>query len=175
MLSPEVLQKLDAIEARYEELTASLADPAVASSGERFKKVSKERAGVEPTVLALRAYRALVKEIEDNRALLGEKDADLREMAKEELAGLEPRVAPAEEQLKLFLVPRDPNDDKDVVVEIRAGAGITKRARGKWRGYRSSGVSPVCLAMRASIRGPTSSLSWNEKTKSGQSGWVRIR
>jgi peptide chain release factor 1 len=123
MLSPEVLQKLDAIERRFEELTASLADAAVASSGERFKKVSKERAGLEATVVALRAYRALVKEVEDNRALLAEKDADLREMAKEELAGLEPRVAPSEEQLKLFLVPRDPNDDKDVIVEIRAGAG----------------------------------------------------
>jgi peptide chain release factor 1 len=123
MLSPEVLQKLDAIERRFEELTASLADPAVASSGERFKKVSKERAGLEATVVALRAYRALMKEVEDNRALLAEKDPDLRDMAKEELAGLEPRVAPSEEQLKLFLVPRDPNDDKDVIVEIRAGAG----------------------------------------------------
>jgi len=123
MLSPEVLQKLDAIERRFEELTTQLADPAVASSGERFKKVSKERAGLEATVVALRAYRALMKDVEDNRALLAEKDADIREMAKEELAGLEPRVAPAEEQLKLFLVPRDPNDDKDVIVEIRAGAG----------------------------------------------------
>ncbi|HSB21010.1 MAG TPA: peptide chain release factor 1 [Anaeromyxobacteraceae bacterium] len=123
MLSPEVIEKLDAIEARFEELTVQLADPAVASSGDRFRKVSKERAGLEATVVALRAWRKLVRDIEDNRALLGEKDAEMREMAKEELAQLEPRVAPAEEQLKLFLVPRDPNDDKDVIVEIRAGAG----------------------------------------------------
>jgi peptide chain release factor 1 len=123
MLSPEVIEKLDAIEARFEELTVQLADPAVASSGDRFRKVSKERAGLEATVVALRAWRKLVRDIEDNRVLLGEKDAEMREMAKEELAQLEPRVAPAEEQLKLFLVPRDPNDDKDVIVEIRAGAG----------------------------------------------------
>ncbi len=123
MLSAEVLKKLDAIERRYEELTSQLADPAVASSGERFKKVSKERASIEPTVSALRAYRKLLQEIEGNRALLAEKDPELREMAKEELAGLEPRVAPAEEQLKLYLVPKDPNDEKDVIVEIRAGTG----------------------------------------------------
>src|SRR5574342_282554 len=123
MLSPEVIEKLDAIEARFEELTAQLADPAVASSGDRFKKVSKERAGLEATVEALRAWRRLVRDIEDNRAFLAEKDAGIREMAKEELAALEPRLDPAEEQLKLFLVPRDPNDDKDVILEIRAGAG----------------------------------------------------
>jgi peptide chain release factor 1 len=97
--------------------------PEVASSGEKFRKVSKERAGLEPTVNALRTWRRLVEEIEGNRALLAEKDPELRELAKEELARLEPLVGPAEEQLKLFLVPKDPNDEKDVIVEIRAGAG----------------------------------------------------
>jgi peptide chain release factor 1 len=123
MLSPEVLQKLESIERRFEELTHQLSDPAVASSGERFRKVSKERAGLEPTVAALRAWRHLQQEIADNEALLAEKDEGIREMAKEEIAALRPRVEPAEEQLKIFLIPRDPNDDKDVIVEIRAGAG----------------------------------------------------
>ena len=123
MLSPEVLQKLESIERRFEELTHHLSDPAVASSGERFKKVSKERAGLESTVVALRAWRDLTREIADNEALLAEKDEGIREMAKEELSVLRPRVEPAEEQLKVFLIPRDPNDDKDVIVEIRAGAG----------------------------------------------------
>src|SRR5512143_1960065 len=123
MLSPEVLRKLEAIEQRFEELTHQLSDPAVASSGDRFKKVSKERASLEPTVNALRAWRKLTQDVADNEALLAEKEPELREMAKEELAQLRPRVEPAEEQLKLFLVPRDPNDDKDVIVEIRAGAG----------------------------------------------------
>src|SRR5512142_1184514 len=123
MLSPDVLKKLDAIEQRFEELTHQLSDPAVASSGDRFRKVSKERASIEPTVNALRAWRKLVKYIEDNRALLAEKDPELREMAKEELAQLEPRVEPAEEQLKVFLVPKDPADEKDVILEVRAGAG----------------------------------------------------
>jgi peptide chain release factor 1 len=121
MLSPEVQKKLEAIEQRYEELTHALSDPAVASSGERFKKVSKERASVEPTVVALRAWRRLTREIADNRALLA--DADMRDLAKEELALLEPRLEPAEAQLKVFLIPRDPSDDRDVIVEVRAGAG----------------------------------------------------
>jgi peptide chain release factor 1 len=123
MLSPEVLRKLEAIEQRFEELTHQLSDPAVASSGDRFRKVSKERASLEPTVNALHAYRKLLKDVEDNEALLEEKDPELREMAKEELAQLRPRLEPAEEQLKLQLVPRDPNDEKDVILEIRAGAG----------------------------------------------------
>ena len=123
MLSPDVLRKLDAIEQRFEELTHQLSDPAVASSGERFRKVSKERASIEPTVNALRAWRKLAKDVADNEALLAEKDPDIREMAKEELAQLRPRVEPAEEQLKLFLVPKDPADEKDVILEVRAGAG----------------------------------------------------
>ncbi|HEY6100611.1 MAG TPA: PCRF domain-containing protein, partial [Anaeromyxobacter sp.] len=123
MLSPDVLRKLEAIEQRFEELTHQLSDPAVASSGDRFRKVSKERASAEATVNALRAYRRLLKDVEDNETLLAEKDPELRELAKEELAQLRPRVEPAEEQLKLFLVPKDPNDEKDVILEIRAGAG----------------------------------------------------
>jgi peptide chain release factor 1 len=121
MLSPEVLRKLEAIEQRFEELTHQLSDPTVASSGERFRKVSKERASLEPTVNALVAYRKLQKDVEDNEALLA--DPELREMAKEELAQLRPRLDPAEEALKLQLVPKDPNDEKDVILEIRAGAG----------------------------------------------------
>jgi len=121
MLSAEVLKKLEAIEVRFEELTHLLSDPAVASNGDRFRKVSKERAALEATVTSLRDYRKLLKDIEENRALLA--DAELREMAKEELATLEPQVEPAEEQLKVFLIPRDPNDDKDVILEVRAGAG----------------------------------------------------
>jgi peptide chain release factor 1 len=121
MLSPEVQKKLEGIEQRFEELTHALSDPAVASSGERFKKVSKERAGLEATVEALRAWRLLDREIADNEALLA--DADMRELAKEELAALRPRLEQAEERLMYFLIPRDPNDDKDVIVEVRAGAG----------------------------------------------------
>ncbi|HET6439705.1 MAG TPA: peptide chain release factor 1 [Anaeromyxobacter sp.] len=121
MLSPEVLQKLEAIERRLDELTYLLSDPAVAASGERFRKVAKERASLEPTVAALHAYRKLLRDVADNEALLS--DPELKEMAKEELAALRPKVDPAEEELKTFLVPKDPNDDKDVILEIRAGAG----------------------------------------------------
>ncbi len=123
MLSAEVLRKLDAIEARFEELTHQLSDPAVVSSGDRTRKVGKERAGIEPTVAALHAYRKLVANVAEAEALLAENDPGIREMAKEELAQLRLQIPPAEEQLKLFLVPRDPNDEKDVILEIRAGAG----------------------------------------------------
>ena len=123
MLSPEILKKLESIEQRYEELNSQLSDPAVASSGDRLRQVTKERAAIEPTVLALRAWRRAVHEISDNEALLSEKDEEMREMAREELARLRPLVAPAEEQLKLYLVPRDPNDEKDVILEVRAGTG----------------------------------------------------
>jgi len=123
MLAPEVLKKLDAIEARFEDLTQQLSDSAVVSSGERYRKVAKERAGIEPTVAALTAYRKLLQDVADNDQLLADKDPELREMAKEELAQLRPRVPAAEEQLKLYLVPKDPNDEKDVILEIRAGAG----------------------------------------------------
>jgi len=121
MLSQEVLKKLEGIERRFEELTHQLSDPSVASNGDRFRRVSKERASLEPTVNALQAYRKLMKDVADNEALLAE--TDFREMAKEELAALRPRLEPAEDQLKLLLIPKDPNDDKDVIVEIRAGAG----------------------------------------------------
>ncbi len=121
MLSQEVLKKLEAIEHRLDELTHLLSDPAVTGNGDRYRKVAKERASLEPTVTALHAYRKLQRDISDNEALL--EDPELREMAKEELAQLRPQVEPAEEHLKTFLVPRDPNDDKDVIVEIRAGAG----------------------------------------------------
>jgi peptide chain release factor 1 len=121
MLSPEVQRKLQAIEERFDELTHLLSDPAVAQSGDRYRKVAKERASLEPTVAALQAHRALQKEVADNEALL--EDPELRDMAREELAALLPRVEPSEDQLKALLVPRDPDDDKDVILEIRAGAG----------------------------------------------------
>jgi peptide chain release factor 1 len=121
MLSEDVLKKLEAIEHRLDELTHLLSDPEVAQNGDRFRRVAKERASLEPTVEALHAYRKLLQDIKDNEALL--EDAELREMAKEELALLRARVLPFEEDLKTYLVPRDPNDDKDVIVEIRAGAG----------------------------------------------------
>jgi len=121
MLSPEVLDKLEAIDRRLDELTHLLSDPAVAANGDRYRRLAKERASLEPTVAALHAYKKLLRDVADNEALL--EDPDLREMAGEELAQLRPQLEPAEERLKTFLVPRDPNDEKDAIVEIRAGAG----------------------------------------------------
>ncbi len=123
MLSPAVLKKLEAIEGRFEELTHQLSDPEVASSGDRYRRVSRERAGLESTVNALASYRRLLREIDENAELLASGEAELRALAKEELAAIRPRLGPAEEALKAFLVPRDPADDRDVILEVHAGAG----------------------------------------------------
>jgi peptide chain release factor 1 len=123
MLSTEIIRKLELIEQRFEQLTSQLSDPSVTSNGDKYRKVAKERASVEPTVEALRAYRKTVKEIEDNEALLAEKDDEIRQMAKDELTLLRPRADQEAEALKMHLVPKDPNDEKDVILEIRAGAG----------------------------------------------------
>jgi peptide chain release factor 1 len=123
MLGPDVMRKLEGIEARFERLTAELSDPSVVSSGDKYRKVAKERAALEGTVEALRAYRKTLRELAENETLLGEKDDDLRQMAKDELAVLRPRIELEEQALKLHLIPKDPNDEKDVIVEIRAGTG----------------------------------------------------
>jgi peptide chain release factor 1 len=123
MLSADVLQKLAAIEERYEKLNADLADPAVQSSGDRYRKAAKERAGLEATVSAVRAYRKTLADIADATAMLDEKDEGMRQMAKEELASARAREEEQAEGLKLLLVPKDPNDEKNVILEIRAGAG----------------------------------------------------
>jgi peptide chain release factor 1 len=170
MLSSEVLRKLEGIEQRFEELTHHLSDPAVASSGEKFRKVSKERASLEPTVNALRAYRRLVKDVEENETLLA--DSELREMAKEELAKLRPQVEPAEEHLKVFLIPKDPNDEKDVIVEIRAGAGGDEAGLfaaelmrvylryAERRGWKTE-IADLSAGNAGAVKGVTLNISWD--------------
>jgi len=119
-----MFDKLDAVVDRYEQLTEKLADPSIYDRQDEFKKISSERAAVEEVVEVYKVYKVIVEDIEESKEILKtEKDEDMREMAKEVLAENEPKVAPMQEELKILLLPKDPLDDKNVMVEIRAGAG----------------------------------------------------
>ena len=109
---------------RYETLTEKLADPSIYDRQKEFKEVSEERSNLEDVVNTYQRYKKLKEEIEGAKEILKtEKDEDLREMAKEELTELEIQVPELEDQLQILLLPKDPLDDKNVMVEIRAGAG----------------------------------------------------
>ena len=118
-----MLQKFDELEAKFERLTAQLSDPEIIGDSARFTKTAKERAGLEPVVEAYREFKRLEAEVKGNEELLAEKDEEIRQMAKDELARLRPLRDAQDAKLKILLLPKDPNDDKDILVEIRGGAG----------------------------------------------------
>ena len=119
-----MLEKLKGIKERYEQLTALLSDPAVIGDQNRYRELSKEQAGLTDIVNAYDEYMAADAEIESCKAMLEEADdAAMREMIHEELNGLNAKEHELSEQLKVMLLPKDPNDDKDVIIEVRAGTG----------------------------------------------------
>jgi len=118
-----IFQKLDGVESRFEQLTARLADPAVIARQEEFQRLAREHAELSRLVEAYRAYRRTEAELKGNRELLGERDEELRELAKAEIPALEARLAEQRRELQLLLVPKDPNDEKNTILEIRAGTG----------------------------------------------------
>ena len=118
-----MFDRLDQLEARYEELGLQLSDPKIVTDQENYRKVSKQHRDMEPAVEKFRDYRKLRTAIADAKAMLTESDADMREMAQAELAELEPKLTAVEEELKVLLLPKDPNDDKNIVLELRAGPG----------------------------------------------------
>jgi peptide chain release factor 1 len=119
-----MFERLDQIEARYEELTQALASPEVINDSAKYQKTAKAHSEITAVVEKYREYKDLQRGIADSRALLvHEKDADMRAYAQEELDKLESRVGAVEEELKVLLLPKDPNDEKDVILEIRAGTG----------------------------------------------------
>ena len=118
-----MLEKLAEVEKRYGELDRLLADPQLLNNQREYTKVAKERSDLEEVITCYRQWRKVDKEIEENRELLNEKDEALRELAKEELVGLQEEKQNLESQLKLLLLPKDPNDRKGVLLEIRAGTG----------------------------------------------------
>jgi len=119
-----LIDKLRAVEARYDELTAELANPEVVSDSKRYQKTAKTHAELGELVSKYREYKDLERGINDTRVMIREEtDPELKTMAEEELAGLEARLANCETEMKFLLLPKDPNDERNVILEIRAGTG----------------------------------------------------
>ena len=119
-----MFERLDQIEARYDELTQALASPEITGDSARYQKTAKAHSEISDIVEKYREYKDLVKGIAESKAVLAdEKDPEMRAYAQEELDKLEPRVVGIEEELKVLLLPKDPNDEKNVILEIRAGTG----------------------------------------------------
>ena len=119
-----MFDRLEDLVRRYEEITNELTEPSVVNDQNRFRKLMKEQAELQPLVDAYTEYKKCRETAEDSLAMLEEEsDEEMREMLKEELSDAKKRTAELEQQMKILLLPKDPNDDKNVIVEIRAGAG----------------------------------------------------
>ncbi len=119
-----MFDRLEDLLRRFEEIMSELSEPSVTSNQERFRSLMKEQSDLEPIVKAYQEYKKSKQDIEDSLVMLDEEsDEDMREMLKEELNDAKARVEVLEQELKILLLPKDPNDDKNVIVEIRAGAG----------------------------------------------------
>jgi len=119
-----MFDKLEDLLRKFEEIMNELSEPSVAENQERFRALMKEQSDLTPIVNAYKEYKKCNQDIEDSLVMLDEEsDEDMREMLKEELAEAKKRVEELEHELKILLLPKDPNDDKNVIVEIRAGAG----------------------------------------------------
>ncbi len=118
-----MLDKIAEVEKRYAELEGMMSDPQLLGQQREYAKVAKERSELEPIVHCYREWRKVEKEIQENRQLLEESDDAMRELAKEELISLRERKDELESKLKFLILPKDPNDAKNVILEIRAGTG----------------------------------------------------
>lgn len=119
-----MFDKLEDLLIRFEEIMGALGEPDVTNNQERFRKLMKEQSDLTPIVEAYKEYKKTKQDVEDSLAMLDEEsDDDMREMLKEELNAGKKRIEELEQQMKILLLPKDPNDDKNVIVEIRAGAG----------------------------------------------------
>jgi peptide chain release factor 1 len=118
-----VFDKLEAVEGRYVEVEARLSDPALADRPDEFRKLSREHAQLGEIVVEYRRYKKLKTELAENKELQTDSDPELSGMAKEEIKRIEPELAEVTERLQFLLLPKDPNDDKNILLEIRAGAG----------------------------------------------------
>lgn len=119
-----MIEKLSFIENKYKELSQKIIDPEIINQTDEWQKLAKEHAEIEPIVFKYREYTKAQKILEEDREMMkGKIDDEMRELLKDEIAELEETIAKLEEELKILLIPKDPNDEKNVIVEIRAGAG----------------------------------------------------
>ena len=119
-----LLDKLAFIENKYDELSVKISDPSIIADQNEWRKLCKEQADLEIIVNAYKEYKNVIQELKDNKEMLAEeKDRDMREMIQEDISSLTTREAELEKEIQILLLPKDPNDEKNVFVEIRAGAG----------------------------------------------------
>lgn len=121
--SESLLDKLDGLEARFQEISLLITDPSVIADMKRFVKLNREYRDLEPVVAARKEYIQLQNNIEEARELLSENDPEMRQMARDELDAANERLPQLEEEIKQLLIPADPQDEKDVIMEIRGGTG----------------------------------------------------
>jgi peptide chain release factor 1 len=117
------VSRLEQLEKRSNELTQQMADPAIISDADQYRKIAKAQSDIAETVSKFREWQKVDDSLKQARGMLHESDPDLRGMAEMEVAQLEPELARIEEELKILLLPKDPHDEKNVVLEIRAGTG----------------------------------------------------
>ena len=136
-----MFERMDVLEERFQELNRLMADPDIAQDYEKVTEYAIERAELEERVSAYREYRAVLEEIEGVEEMLSDDDPALREMAQDELMRLSECQTALEDRLRLLLIPKDPRDEKDVIIEIRAGAGGDHRVRPEPHGqHRLAGL-----------------------------------
>lgn len=116
-----MFDNLDEIEKKYEELTKQISDPAIIAKQEEWQKMMKEHSSLEPIVEKYREYKKVKQDLEESKELM--KDPEMKELAEEEMKESKEKLPQIEEELKILLIPKDPDDDKNVICEIRAGAG----------------------------------------------------
>ena len=116
-----MFQKLEDVEKRYEELNKLISDPDMISKQDEWRKLMKEHSSIEDVVMKYREYKKVSQDLEEAKEMLN--DPDLKELAESEMLSAKEKLPKIEEELKVLLIPKDPNDDNNVICEIRAGAG----------------------------------------------------
>ena len=120
----EIFDKLQSVVDRYDELNELISDPEVIADTQKFMKLSKEEADLRDTVAAFKKYQKVSKQLDDDKEMLREKiDDDLEAMVKDEITSLTDEKDKLEDQMKVMLLPKDPNDDKNIIMEIHGAAG----------------------------------------------------
>ncbi|NLW04444.1 MAG: peptide chain release factor 1 [Pseudomonadaceae bacterium] len=122
-MKPSIQAKLDHLADRFEELSALLSDPETLSDQEKYRNYSKEYSDLEPIIQAYQAYQQTQEGIEAAQQMTSDEDLEMREMAREEMLGLQAELEPLELEIQRLLIPRDPNDSRNIVLEVRAGTG----------------------------------------------------
>lgn len=118
-----MIEKLESIKNHFLSIQEKLSDPEIVSDMKKFSKLNKEYKSLEPVVEAFAKYQTLLESVESAKEMLGDKDPEMQAMARDEIESLEPQIEEMEEELKVLLIPKDPDDSLDVVMEIRAGTG----------------------------------------------------